>query len=110
VPRRAVRRFGGANDEGQDHSGPCLLFDLVAKADNGHDHQFHDSRSSCLRSQPTRRACGDCHQGKWADDHHGYNSAIDVDGFPLDPKHPFNKARGKARPSPRADADEGQPI
>jgi len=36
--------------------------------------------------------CGSCHSGtKRVAEHHGYSQACDVNGFPLDVKHPFFK-------------------
>jgi 5-methylcytosine-specific restriction enzyme A len=40
-----------------------------------------------------RSLCIDCHQGQWAVDKRGYRTDIGDDGYPLDPKHPFNKQR-----------------
>ena len=42
---------------------------------------------------PLRSLCRDCHQGQWAVDKRGYSCAIGDDGFPLDPRHPFNATR-----------------
>ena len=40
---------------------------------------------------PLQSLCRDCHKGKWADDRHGFSTDVDDDGFPIDPKHPFNR-------------------
>ena len=58
----------------------------------------HRGDWNAFRLGPLQSLCRACHQGKWADDHHGYSSVIDDDGFPLDPRHPFNAARGASGP------------
>jgi 5-methylcytosine-specific restriction protein A len=42
---------------------------------------------------PLQSLCADCHKGKWAQDKRGYSLDIGVDGYPIDPKHPFYLAR-----------------
>ena len=40
--------------------------------------------------------CPSCHSGILrVAENHGYSQACDVDGFPIDFNHPFNKNRGK---------------
>jgi 5-methylcytosine-specific restriction enzyme A len=43
---------------------------------------------------PLRSLCKKCHDGlQPAFKHKGYSSEIGLDGFPIDPAHPFNRAR-----------------
>jgi 5-methylcytosine-specific restriction enzyme A len=47
---------------------------------------------------PIRSLCKPCHDGLQPSfKHRGYKPDIGVDGYPLDPAHPFN-ARGRSRP------------
>jgi hypothetical protein len=55
-------------------------------------HPRHGGDYNAFRLGPLRSLYRDCHSKKWADDFHGYGSAIDDDGMPLDPRHPFNAA------------------
>jgi hypothetical protein len=57
----------------------------------------HKGDWNTFRLGPLQSLCRDCHQGKWADDARGYRSDIGDDGFPIDPRHPFN-AGGRSRP------------
>ena len=55
-------------------------------------HPLHKGDWNKFRLGPLQSLCHDCHKGKWASDRHGYSSAIGDDGFPIDPRHPFNVA------------------
>ena len=43
---------------------------------------------------PLRSLCKPCHDGLQAIKHKGYQSDVGDDGYPIDARHPFNKARG----------------
>ena len=45
---------------------------------------------------PLRSLCKPCHDGLSGFVHKGYSDAIDANGLPLDPRHPFNRTRGTA--------------
>jgi 5-methylcytosine-specific restriction enzyme A len=55
-------------------------------------HPTHGGDYNAFVLGPLRSLCRDCHQGQWAADQRGYRTDIGADGFPLDPKHPFNAA------------------
>jgi 5-methylcytosine-specific restriction enzyme A len=41
-------------------------------------------------TNPLQSLCTQCHNGKWASDKRGYRRDVGIDGFPIDPRHPFN--------------------
>ena len=42
---------------------------------------------------PLRSLCAACHDALQGFTHRGYSRDIGVDGYPVDPKHPFNRSR-----------------
>ncbi len=56
-------------------------------------HPPHRGDYNAFLRGPLRSLCRDCHQGARAVDARGYSSAVDDDGMPTDPHHPFNRER-----------------
>jgi 5-methylcytosine-specific restriction protein A len=75
----------------------CLERNPVTPATIADHHPPHKGDWNAFRLGPLRSLCADCHNRQWAIDARGYRSDIRDDGFPLDPRHPFN-ARGKSMP------------
>jgi 5-methylcytosine-specific restriction protein A len=71
----------------------CLERNRIVGATISDHHPPHKGDWNAFRRGPLQSLCADCHQGKWADDKRGYRTDIGDDGYPLDPKHPFNKQR-----------------
>ena len=71
----------------------CLKRGLVTPATIADHDPPHRGNWNAFRLGPLQSLCADCHNKKWADDFHGYSSAIGDDGFPIDPRHPFNQRR-----------------
>jgi 5-methylcytosine-specific restriction enzyme A len=61
----------------------------------GADHfPPHKGDYNLFITGPIRSLCKPCHDGlQPAFKHKGYRPDIGVDGFPLDPKHPWNRGR-----------------
>jgi 5-methylcytosine-specific restriction protein A len=58
-------------------------------------HPAHMGDYNAFVLGPLRSLCKPCHDGLQPSfKHRGYSNAIGVDGYPLDPAHPFNRARG----------------
>jgi 5-methylcytosine-specific restriction enzyme A len=70
----------------------CLAQNRITPATIADHHPPHKGDWNKFRLGPLQSLCHDCHKGKWASDRHGYSSAIGDDGFPIDPRHPFNVA------------------
>jgi 5-methylcytosine-specific restriction protein A len=75
----------------------CLKQGRLTSATIADHDPPHKGDWNAFRFGPLQSLCRDCHQGKWANDRHGYNAAIGDDGLPIAPRHPFN-AKGKSRP------------
>jgi 5-methylcytosine-specific restriction protein A len=73
----------------------CLEQGRIIPATIADHHPRHGGDYNAFLLGPIRSLCLDCHQGQWAVDKRGYSSAIGDDGYPIDERHPFNKARGK---------------
>jgi 5-methylcytosine-specific restriction protein A len=71
----------------------CLAQGRVTPATIADHNPPHQGVWNDFRLGPLQSLCADCHKRKWADDRHGYHSDIGDDGFPLDPRHPFNRKR-----------------
>jgi 5-methylcytosine-specific restriction enzyme A len=74
----------------------CLKANRVTAATIADHHPPHRGDWNAFRLGPLQSLCADCHSKKWAEDFHGYSSAIGDDGFSVDPRHPFNAAQGLA--------------
>jgi 5-methylcytosine-specific restriction protein A len=74
--------------EGQGRLTPASVAD---------HHPPHKGDYNAFVLGPLRSLCRDCHQGQWAVDRRGYRDDVDDNGFPIDPKHPFN-AVGRSGP------------
>jgi 5-methylcytosine-specific restriction enzyme A len=70
----------------------CLKVNRITPATIADHDPPHKGDWNAFGLGPLQSLCVDCHQRKFADDAHGYSCAIGDDGFPLDPKHPFNAA------------------
>jgi 5-methylcytosine-specific restriction enzyme A len=70
--------------EGQGRVTPATIAD---------HHPRHGGDYNAFLLGPLRSLCQQCHQGVWATDRKGYQSDIGDDGFPIDPAHPFYRAR-----------------
>jgi 5-methylcytosine-specific restriction enzyme A len=70
----------------------CLKTGRVTAATIADHNPPHKGDWTKFRLGPLQSLCADHHNRKWADDRHGYTTTIGDDGFPLDPKHPFNRA------------------
>jgi 5-methylcytosine-specific restriction protein A len=51
-----------------------------------------------FRLGPLQSLRRDCHNRKWASDRHGCRCDIGDDGYPIDPKHPFNRRTRRRGP------------
>jgi 5-methylcytosine-specific restriction enzyme A len=71
----------------------CLKAGRVTAATIADHNPPHGGVWNAFRLGPLQSLCVDCHQGKWANDRRGYSCSIGDDGFPVDPKHPFNVRR-----------------
>jgi 5-methylcytosine-specific restriction enzyme A len=71
----------------------CEEHGRLAAATIADHHPRHGGDYTRFKLGPLRSLCIDCHQGQWAVDKRGYRTDIGGDGYPLDPKHPFNKQR-----------------
>ncbi|MFZ0601220.1 MAG: HNH endonuclease [Roseiarcus sp.] len=69
----------------------CLKRGLVTPATIADHDPPHRGDWNAFRLGPLQSLCRDCHAGKSADDRLGYSCDIDEDGFPIDPRHPFNR-------------------
>jgi 5-methylcytosine-specific restriction enzyme A len=70
----------------------CLKQNRITPATIADHDPPHRGDWNAFRLGPLQSLCADCHSKKWADDFHGYSCAIGDDGFPVDPRHPFNAA------------------
>lgn len=81
----------------------CLSHGYVTAATIADHDPPHKGVWNAFRTGPLQSLCKPCHDGKWAADLKGYAPKVgyarDVgeDGYPLDPRHPFNQA-GRGRP------------
>jgi 5-methylcytosine-specific restriction enzyme A len=57
----------------------------------------HKGDYNAFRLGPLRSLCASCHSRSLGD--RGYSNTIDADGFPIDLRHPFNRAGGASGPS-----------
>jgi 5-methylcytosine-specific restriction enzyme A len=71
----------------------CLAQNRITPATIADHHPRHGGDWNKFVLGPLRSLCADCHQGQWAVDKRGYRTDIGDGGYPLDPKHPFNKQR-----------------
>lgn len=71
----------------------CLKANRVTAATIADHNPPHKGDWNKFRLGPLQSLCADCHNRKWADDHHGYSCDIGDDGLPIDPRHPFNQSR-----------------
>jgi 5-methylcytosine-specific restriction enzyme A len=56
----------------------------------------HDDKNAFLTGE-LQSLCAPCHNSKWASDKRGYRRDIGIDGFPIDPAHPFNVLATKGK-------------
>jgi|SRR5215471_6979781 len=63
----------------QGRSTPATITDHVVP---------HQGDLRLFRTGKLRSLCTDCHNRKWADDARGYSTAVGLDGWPTDPRHP----------------------
>ena len=75
----------------------CLEAGRLTAATIADHHPPHKGDYNKFVLGPLRSLCRDCHQGQWAVDKRGYSDAAHDDGLPIDPRHPFNAARGATR-------------
>jgi 5-methylcytosine-specific restriction enzyme A len=61
-------------------------------------HPPHRDDYNAFVLGPLRSLCRDCHNRKWASDRHGCRCDIGDDGYPIDPKHPFNRRTRRRGP------------
>lgn len=74
----------------------CLKRGFVVPATVAHHVEPHRGDWNKFRLGKLASLCKPCHDRKWADHHHGFGVAVDDDGLPLDPRHPFNRVPGGA--------------
>jgi 5-methylcytosine-specific restriction enzyme A len=70
----------------------CLERGRVTPATIADHHPPHKANWNAFRLGPLQSLCADCHKGKWAEDKRGYRCEVGDDGYPVDPRHPFNRA------------------
>ena len=76
----------------------CKAKGLVVPATIADHSPPHKGDYNLFLRGPIRSLCKSCHDGLQPSfKHKGYSSAIGVDGYPLDPAHPFNAAGGPIR-------------
>lgn len=68
----------------------CEARGILSSASIADHNPPHKGDYNAFVLGPLQSLCAECHNKKWADDRHGYRRDIGDDGFPLDPKHPFN--------------------
>jgi 5-methylcytosine-specific restriction enzyme A len=71
----------------------CLEQDRVTPATIADHVVAHGGDWNSFRLGKLQSLCQACHQGKWAEDRRGYSCDIGADGSPLDPAHPWHRAR-----------------
>jgi 5-methylcytosine-specific restriction enzyme A len=57
-----------------------------------HFPAHNDDYTAFVRG-PLRSLCAACHDALQGFKHKGYSSEIGLDGYPIDPAHPFNRQR-----------------
>jgi 5-methylcytosine-specific restriction protein A len=70
----------------------CLKQGKVVPATVADHIEPHGGDWNKFRTGELQSLCVDCHQPKWAEDRRGYSRQIGDDGYPVDPRHPFNRA------------------
>jgi 5-methylcytosine-specific restriction protein A len=73
----------------------CSRQGRITPASIADHHPPHKGDWNKFRLGPIRSLCRDCRNRQWANDAHGYSSAIGDDGLPIDPAHPFNAVGSK---------------
>jgi 5-methylcytosine-specific restriction enzyme A len=58
----------------------------------------HDDAHLQMDPSNLESLCAPCHAPMRHDDRRGYSKAIDTDGQPLDPNHPWNKPQAQWKP------------
>lgn len=72
----------------------CLANGRVTPATIADHHPAHGGDWNAFRLGPLRSQCARCHsRNQGGDEAHAFGSDIGADGFPIDPRHPFNRAR-----------------
>jgi 5-methylcytosine-specific restriction protein A len=69
----------------------CMRAHRVTAATIADHDPPHKGDWNAFRLGPLQSLFVDCHKGKWADDRRGYSCDIGADGYPIDPRHPFNR-------------------
>ena len=74
---------------------PCLLSGKDTDGTIVHHKIKHNGNAVLFWDNDNlETVCASCHSGiKRIEEHHGYSQACGVDGYPLDPNHPFNVRR-----------------
>ena len=75
----------------------CKEAGRITPATIADHHPRHGGDYNKFMLGTLRSLCADCHNRQWATDARGYRSDVGADGFPVDPKHPFNQQRPAAR-------------
>lgn len=74
----------------------CLQKGWVAPAEVADHVVPHKDSYELFWFGDLQSLCRNCHEStKKEEEGRGYNTEIGIDGFPTDPKHPFNKQREK---------------
>jgi 5-methylcytosine-specific restriction enzyme A len=71
----------------------CEAEGRITPATIADHHPPHKGDYNAFRLGPLRSLCKPCHDGLSGFAHKGYSSAVGDDGFPIDPRHPFNAVR-----------------
>jgi hypothetical protein len=67
----------------------CLARGRVVRADYVIHVCPHHGEWAAFISGELVSLCRQCHGMKWADDYREFSDAVGLDGYPLDPRHPF---------------------
>jgi 5-methylcytosine-specific restriction protein A len=72
----------------------CLAEDRITGATIADHFPPHGGDYNVFVLGPLRSLCAPCHDALQGFKHKGYSCEIGVDGYPIDPAHPFNRQRG----------------
>jgi hypothetical protein len=67
----------------------CLAEGRVVRAEHVMHVRRHNGERAAFIGGELMSLCRDCHGRKWMGDYRDYSDAVGVDGYPLDPCHPF---------------------